>query len=432
MSGQLDTPNEPKGDDQSNPAGGLRLLLKDQTFALYTLGQFCTQIGFWTMQIATGWLAWQLTGSETWLGIIAFTQFAPTAFLGLYAGAVADRYNRLTIIITVQAIALVLLATMFVLGASGQLTIGWLAGLILCLGTAQTFALPAMRAFVSQIVSKENLPRAISLNSITMNMARFTGPSIAGGLIWLGYLEFAFLVSAVLSSLFLLILARIKLRHSVRALPERENGKLNAMIIEGLGVARANRDVAALLGLYAVYAFFGRPFIDLLPAIVTTLLSGGAPTLAALTVIFALAAILVGVILAGLGNSNLLWRTLAPSCLAMAVGITIVVVFGSPVLAFAGVALYGIGQVTINVATLTLSQLLVEDRMRGRISGIHFLIFRSGAAFGSLGLGALAEQIGLMTTFLIAASIVGVIGGSVSIFASRQAFLHKSAQRNDE
>lgn len=421
MSGSHDTPNEPEESEDPSQSGGLRLLLKDQTFALYTLGQFCTQIGFWTMQIATGWLAWELTGSETWLGIIAFTQFAPTAFLGLYAGAVADRFNRLTIIITVQAIALVLLATLFLLGAAGALSIGPLAALILCLGTAQTFALPAMRAFVSQIVSKENLPRAISLNSITMNMARFTGPSIAAGLIWLGYLEFAFLVSALLSGVFLLVLARIKLRHAVRALPEREIGKLNAMIVEGLSVARTNRDVAALLGLYAVYAFFGRPFIDLLPAIVTTLLSGGAPTLAALTIIFALVAIVVGVVLARLSNSDRLWRTLAPSCLVMAVGIFIVVMFGSPLLAFAGVALYGIGQVTINVATLTLSQLLVEDRMRGRISGIHFLIFRSGAAFGSLGLGALAEQIGLMTTFLIAALIVGVVGTSVSIVASRRA-----------
>lgn len=421
MSGSHDTPKEPEESEDPSQSGGLRLLLKDQTFALYTLGQFCTQIGFWTMQIATGWLAWELTGSETWLGIIAFTQFAPTAFLGLYAGAVADRYNRLTIIITVQAAALVLLASLFALGATGDLSIFPLAALILCLGTAQTFALPAMRAFVSQIVSKENLPRAISLNSITMNMARFTGPSIAAGLIWLGYLEFAFLVSALLSGVFLLVLARIKLRHTVRALPEREVGKLNAMIVEGLNVAHTNRDVAALLGLYAVYAFFGRPFIDLLPAIVTTLLSGGAPTLAALTVIFALVAIVVGVVLARLSNSELLWRTLAPSCLVMAVGIAIVVVFGSPLLAFAGVALYGIGQVTINVATLTLSQLLVEDRMRGRISGLHFLIFRSGAAFGSLGLGALAEQIGLMTTFLIAASMVGIVGTGVSVVASRRA-----------
>eukprot|EP00752_Nemacystus_decipiens_P018922 g16978.t1 len=418
MSGQ-DDQSDTSG--MSNRAGGIRQLLQDPTFGLYTLGQFCAQIGFWTMQIATGWLAWQLTQSETWLGVIAFAQFAPTAFLGLYAGAVADRYNRLTIILAVQATVFLLLLSLFVLGVLGELSIGRLAGLILCLGTAQTFALPAMRAFVSQIVAKENLPRAISLNSITVNIARFTGPSIAGGLIWLGHLEFAFLVSASLSAVFLIVLIRIKLRHTVQNTPEKEAGKINAMIVEGLNAARTNQGVAALLGLYAIYAFLGRPFIDLLPAIVTSLLDGGAPTLAMLTITFALSAIVIGVLLAGLSDSKRLWRTLAPSCLVMALGMVVVVVFGSQLIAVIGVALYGLAQVTINVSTLTLSQLLVEDRMRGRIGGLHFLIFRSGAAFGSLGLGALAEQIGIVTTFVGAALIVGLLGGTMALRVNKQA-----------
>jgi hypothetical protein len=419
----------PESAPDSAPRAGLRVLLADRTFAFYTAGQFCTQIGFWTMQIATGWLAWQLTGSETWLGTIAFMQFAPTAFLGLYAGAVADRYNRLAIVISMQAAAFALLCALFLLGVTGGLTIGWLAVLVLGIGTAQTFALPAMRALVSQLVPRKHLPKAISLNSITMNMARFTGPSIAGALIWLGHLEYAFLVSAVLSAFFLAVLIRIARSGVLAESPARARGKLNAMVLEGLNAARTNRDVAALFVIYAIYSFFARPFIDLLPAIVSTLLGGGAPTLAALTIIFALVAIVLGLLLAGIGNSQLLWRTLVPSCLVMGAGIAIVVLFGSPALAFLGVALYGIGQVTINISTLTLSQLLVDDGMRGRISGTHFLIFRTGAAFGSLGMGALAERVGLMETFLVAALIVGGVGGLLALRAGRNAVARPSSGR---
>ncbi len=78
----------------------IALPLRNANFAIYSAGSAVSLIGMWMQRIAIGWLAWQLTGSGLWLGIVAFADFFPVLLIGPFAGAAADRWDRLRVVKT--------------------------------------------------------------------------------------------------------------------------------------------------------------------------------------------------------------------------------------------------------------------------------------------------------------------------------------------
>jgi hypothetical protein len=131
-------------------------------------------------RVAVGWLAWTLTHSGAWLGIISMAEFFPVVFLSPLAGALADRRDRVGIIRVSQIAGSIEATLLAVLVYTGAITIELLFALTLLLGVFNAVAQPSRLALIPTLVDRAALPSALAINAIIFNSARFLGPAVAG------------------------------------------------------------------------------------------------------------------------------------------------------------------------------------------------------------------------------------------------------------
>src|ERR1700757_4985347 len=131
-------------------------------------------------RVAVGWLAWTLTHSGTWLGIVSMAEFFPVVFLSPLAGALADRRDRVGIIPVAQIAGIIEATLLAALVYTNAITIELLFVLTLLLGVFNAVAQPSRLALIPTLVDRPSLPSALAINAIIFNSARFIGPAIAG------------------------------------------------------------------------------------------------------------------------------------------------------------------------------------------------------------------------------------------------------------
>lgn len=384
--------------------------LRHGGFAAYAAGHLVSQAGAWTQQVALGWLAWELARSEAWLGIIAFCQFAPAVLLALFAGAATDRMDRLLLAAITQAAAAAVAALIFALTVAGLVTIEGLALLALLSGAVGSVGMPVKRVVVSALVPREDLAGAVSVNAIALNVGRFVGPALAGTLIAGPGVAWCFLVNALMLLPFVALLLALRRRRGAEPPPDRARPAVLAAIAEGIRHAARDPAIRRVLLLYLGYALLARPVVDQLPAIVGELRGGGAAELARLFQAFALGAALGGLALMQVSRVERLSLLFGLAYPAMAAGAALVVAPGAEGVALLGMALFGAGQVTSNVASQSLVQLGTPEALRGRVVAVHFMTFRGGAALGGLLVGAAAEMAGAGMVFGLAAAALALAG----------------------
>src|SRR5256714_10285676 len=151
-----------------------------RNYRIYVSGNAVGLIGTWLQRVSVGWLAWTLTHSGAWLGIMSMAEFFPVVFLSPLAGVLADRRNQVNVIRTTQAIGRAQARLLAVLVYTDAITIEWLLALTLLLGITNSFAQPSRMALISNLVDRPALPSALAINSIVFNSARFIGPAVAG------------------------------------------------------------------------------------------------------------------------------------------------------------------------------------------------------------------------------------------------------------
>jgi hypothetical protein len=239
------------------------LPLRNANFGIYSAGSGVSLIGMWMQRIAIGWLTWQLTESGLWLGIVAFADFFPVLLVGPFAGAAADRWDRLRVVKTSQTIALLQATAMTVLTMTGHMTIGILVALTAFQGVVVAFNQPARLALVPSLVPQADLAGAVAINSIVFNIARFVGPMLAGPcIVWWG-VEAAFFANAVSYVAFLVALARIRV-DSTRVEPAKRLS-FGTDLRDGIRYTASHPGIAALLVLLIAIGIGGRPLNELLP-----------------------------------------------------------------------------------------------------------------------------------------------------------------------
>ncbi|MBC7135140.1 MAG: MFS transporter, partial [Oceanibaculum nanhaiense] len=160
--------------------------LSHPNYRLYVTGNMASLIGTWMQRIGIGWVAWELTGSSAWLGIVAFADLFPTVVVTAFAGVAVDRIGPMKVAKFAQYLAIAQAVTLAVLTFTGLLDIWMLIGLTAFLGAVTAFYQPARLAMIPMLVPREDLGAAIAINSINFNLARFIGPAIAGGVIAMG------------------------------------------------------------------------------------------------------------------------------------------------------------------------------------------------------------------------------------------------------
>ncbi len=157
--------------------------LRTRNFRLFFVGQLISQTGTWLSMVTQTLLVLHLTSSGVALGLLTAFQFGPMLVLGAWAGAVADRADKRRLLITVQTLSMLQSFTLGAVVLSGHASVGTIYALAAVHGVLNAFDNPARRSFVVEMVSDDDLPNAVSLNSAVMTGSRVFGPALAGALV---------------------------------------------------------------------------------------------------------------------------------------------------------------------------------------------------------------------------------------------------------
>ncbi|MCG8355998.1 MAG: MFS transporter [Kiloniellales bacterium] len=378
--------------------------LRHPNYGIYTAGSSVSLIGTWMQRIAVGWLAWELTGSGAWLGAVAFADLFPTVLIGPLAGAAADRWNRLRVIKVSQCLACCQSVTLFVLTATGAMTIELLLLLTLALGVIIAFNQPARLALIPNLVPREDLPAAVAINSVIFNSARFLGPAVAGLLIVSVGVAAAFAANALTFTVFLFALSRIRLQAPASPPSDRDR-PLFGDIAEGLRYVAGHPGIAPLLLMMVIVSTCARPFVELLPGFADRVFGSGADGLAIMTSTVGLGAVAGGLWLAQRAGAQGLTRLVLASGLVLGLALLGFVATRALWLAVPALALAGFVMVVGGVGTQTLLQLSLEPDMRGRVMSLYGLIFRGAPAVGALAMGGASDFVGLRLPLAVGAGL---------------------------
>jgi len=355
-------------------------------------------------RIAVMWLAWELTGSAFWVGMVAFCDLAPAVVFSPIAGAMADRMNRVKLTMIAQAVIGAQALGIAILTWTGVISIGSLLVFEVIGGIAASFAQPARQALMPGLVPRADLPAAVACNSLCFNLARFLGPAIAGPMIAIWGV-----VPAILCNVVAYVIATATLP-MMRVDPDHIQGhapeaSLLSETVEGIRYAANHPGIGPIFLFAGVSAILLRGVQEVLPPYVERLFGQGAAGLALLTAAIGVGALVAGVWVASRGRLEGTTRiaVLATGGQAIcAIGFVATGWFAFAV--FCG-ALYGACASIHGISVQTLAQSAALTRMRGRTLALWGLITRACPALGALVLGTTGEIFGMRLPTILAAGL---------------------------
>jgi MFS family permease len=356
--------------------------LRHPNYRRFIAGHAISVAGTWMQRVAQDWLVLELTGSPVAIGTATALQFLPVLLFGAWGGVLVDRFDRWKLIMTTQAVSLVLAAVLAVTTLLGATTLGLVYVLAALLGLATVVDTPARHAFVTDLVPPADYVNAQALGSTIHNAGRLVGPAVAGLLIAATGAGPAFAVNACSFVAVLAGLARIdrSALHRTERLP-RGKGQVRA----GLRYAFGHRQLRATLLLVGVLGLFGQNFRVVLPITATEILGGNAATYGWLT-----AALGLGAVTGALGAASrqsvtgrglLLWTA------AFGVVNLLTALVGGLAVALAAMVAVGVTNILFNTFARTLLQLHSEPAMQGRVIALHGMLFVGTTPIGGPLLG---------------------------------------------
>ncbi|MEQ9811138.1 MAG: MFS transporter [Azospirillaceae bacterium] len=382
-------------------------VLGHRSYGIYTAGNAVSLIGNWMQRIAVGWATWDLTGSGTWLGVMMFADLAPTLVVAPLAGAVADRWDRMRTMKTIQSLACGLAILLAILFTAGYPNVWLLLAIVTTHGTLFSLGQPTRMVIVSSLVPREDIGAAVAINSITFNLARFIGPAIAGVIIATVGVGWAFAANALTFVAFLVALHHVTEVRSPRR--ERPSGSLLGSIGPGLRYSIGNPGILAMIVLMIGIGLGARPLVELLPGFADAVFGVGAMGLAILTSSIGAGAIVGGLWLSGRTSTMGLTRISFGGAIGMTVAIVLFVSTANLWVAVPALTFLGFCLVSTAITIQTSIQLAVPDELRGRVLSLYGLFLRGGPAFGALFMGIASDWFGLRISLAAGALLLALV-----------------------
>lgn len=378
----------------------------------YFGGSAVGNIGIWMLRTSQSWVVLHLAdGSGVALGLVTFLQFAPTLLLSVVAGALADRFDKATLLAVSQGLIGVTGLVAGALDVAGGLTLAWVYALSAFLGVVTALDAPVRQAFSSELVGPQDVVNAVGLNSASFNVARLVGPVVASVLITLAGTPVVFLLTGLCSVAIVVSLVRIDRAalHRVRL------GGGRGSWAAGFREVAASPLLVCLTVLAALANATGANSLQvLLPIVATEVYDGGAILFGLLTAALAVGG-LTGALVASAQSG--LPRPRRVVVTALAFGISLVLVGLMPAMvAFAGsLLLVGACFMSFVVMVNTTVQMTAPETVRGRVVAVYTMFFLGGGAFGSPLLGLLNDLVGPMRTLGIAGLAILLATAAVTV-----------------
>jgi len=373
--------------------------LRRREFRLYFGGNLISNIGNWLQHVVLAVYMHQLTDSSFWVGMVGLGMNLPVLLFALPAGALADRYDRVTLLRRSQVFAGALAIALTILVATDTANRYVVTAIAFGIGTAIAVAIPTMQSLIPNLVPHDELPDAIRMNALSFNLARLVGPVVAAATVATVGIVWAFGINAATFIALIVALAMIG-----TAPFQRPADKSAGKIREGIAYAwRHLRTRWMLLSIVAIGITLD-PITTLAPAISQRLALGesGAGWIVAS---WGGGAVLMIVFGRGLIRTftehGLGWVGL----IALSGGVAGLGVIPVPMIALAFAVLSGAGYISATMVFTTTIQSSVPESLRGRVSALWTLAFLGPRSFASVLDGALADAAGSQWAAVAFASV---------------------------
>lgn len=362
---------------------------QSRDFRLLWFGSFVSQAGSQMHVVAVSWQVYQLTQDPLALGAIGIARLVPLLLLALGSGVLADAVDRRKLMIWSQT-AMMLCALILALASSlGFVTIWWIYGVTALSSAAGTLGQPARQAIIPNLVPREHLSSALSLNIISFQAATILGPTIGGVLIaWNGVSSVYWIDAAS----FLVVIAALVVMRVTQVRAE-QRGLTFAAALEGLAFVRKNTLIWSTMLLDFLATFFGSATL-LLPLFATDVLQVGSQGLGLLYAAPSVGAVVASTILSVRGplpkqGLILLWAVALYGLTTMVFGLST-----SLVLSLLMLMGMGASDTVSMVVRQTIRQITTPDEMRGRMTAVGMFFFAGGPQLGEIEAGVAARLMG--------------------------------------
>jgi len=372
--------------------------LRYKNFRYFWIGQCVSLIGTWMQRTAQTWLVLQLTASPFLVGLMGVAQFLPLFLFSLFAGVIADRFPKKKVMLLTQTLFMVQAIIMTALTIAGVIQYWHVLVLVFLYGITQTFDMPARQAFFYELVGKEDLMNAISLNSTIVNIAKIIGPVISGIVLSAFGFSTCFFINALS---FLAVIGGLSLIRvqPYSAIKVRKN--MFAEVKAGLSYIRQTEVLVTGVAIMAVVSIFVMNTDVIIPVFSETLFGDNAILYTSLMSAVGFGALLGAVYMAyvskyGLQKSYLLYSSISAAVL-------FILTFFLRTYVACLILLVPIGfcnLVFLNTAN-ALFQVNTPDEYRGRVMSVYAFINQGSHPLGNFFAGTGMQYFGGETGFLL-------------------------------
>jgi MFS family permease len=386
-----------------------------RNYRLYALGGVVSNTGTWMQRVAQDWLVLTLhhgsaADASTALGLTTGLQFLPIMLFSPYAGLVADRMPKRTLLQLTQAWMGTVAVLLAVLALTGVVETWMVFVLAFCFGLGAAFDAPARQSFVSEMVDQDTLTNAVGLNSASFNLARVVGPALAGALIaLLGSGIHATGVVILLNGVsYLAVISALRLMRADELTPVQRAPRGKGMIRDGVRYVRARPDLKMILVAASFAGTFGMNF-QMTSALMATQIFHKGPgeygLLGSTLAVGSLTVALLGARREGRPRANLVIVA------GISFGVVEIILGSMPsYLTFALVTpLLGLSLLTMLNAANTTVQLSVDPVMRGRVMALYMMVVMGGTPIGAPIIGWVGATFGARWT-LIGGGAMSLLG----------------------
>jgi MFS family permease len=383
--------------------------LRYRNYRLYFFGQLVSVMGTWMQTVAQSFLVLDLTHSGTDLGLVTAARFLPILVFGPAGGLYADRHNKRRILYVTQALSGVF-AAIFAILTGTHLIQMWLVYLLaVSLGFINVFDNPARQSFISEMVPPEDLPNAVALNSVSMNLARVFGGAVGGVLAALLGLALCFTCNAIS---FVAVLASLAAMNGALLYPAKPVRRKPGQIIQGLRYVRRTPELLVPLVMLALIGILAAEFQVTLPLMASKVFGAGAASYGLMASVMGVGAVGGGLVAAA--RTRPTGRSLCIATVGWGIAITAAAFAPTFPLELAALVFVGYGNLTFNSYVKTMLQLTADPRMRGRVMALWALGWLGSTPIGGPLVGWIGQELGARWS-LVAGGVPTIVCGLVAL-----------------
>jgi len=377
--------------------------LKHYNYRLWFFGQMVSLAGTWMQSTAQGYLIYQLTGSATYLGIVGFVGGLPSWLFMLFAGVIADRIPRRTLLVITQVAMMVLALILAVLTFTDLVRPWHIIVLAFLLGVANAFDAPARISFITELVSREDMTNGIALNATMFNIATIAGPAVAG----LTYAKVGPAWCFALNGLsFIAIIIGLMLMHIKPVPPAPRQKNIWHELAVGLRFVGTNKVVLSLTGAIGMLGIFAMGIMTLIPAWSVEVLHGDVTTNGWLVSARGFGALIGALMLASLGKMKIRGKLWTIGSLSLPILMFVFAWVHVLSISLAMLVVIGWSYMIMVNSSNAMVQSHVPDELRGRVMSVYTLVFFGSLPLGSLLAGAVADKLTEPVTVMISAGFL--------------------------